>query len=184
MTLPITAACVLFPEDIIQVLLGPKWKAAIPILRLLAPTILVFAIANPLSWLLTATGHVGRLLKMGLVIAPIMIASYFVGLPYGPKGVAFMYSVVMVLWLGPLIVWITRGTVISVRDVLGTLSRPLMCASLAAVGVFAARLAYGLLLSPFPRLVLESALLFGVFVLLLLFVGGQRAFYASLRSTN
>ncbi len=47
LTLPITIACALFADDIILVLLGPKWKAAATILRLLAPTMLVFAIANP-----------------------------------------------------------------------------------------------------------------------------------------
>ena len=36
--------------------------------------------------------------KMGLVIAPIMIAGYVIGLPYGPKGVALAYSAVMLLW--------------------------------------------------------------------------------------
>ena len=100
--MPITIACALFADDVISVFLGPKWKAAGAIFRLLAPTILVFAIANPLSWLLTSIGRVGRLLKMGLVIAPIMILGYVLGLPYGPKGVAFAYSAVMLLWLIPL----------------------------------------------------------------------------------
>jgi PST family polysaccharide transporter len=44
-------------------------------------------------------GLIRRLLKMGLVIAPIMIVSCVVGLPYGPKGVAIAYSTVMTLWL-------------------------------------------------------------------------------------
>ena len=60
LTLPITIACALFADDMIFVLLGPKWKDAAAIFRLLAPTILVFAIANPLSWLLSSIGLVGR----------------------------------------------------------------------------------------------------------------------------
>ena len=97
LTLPITLACALFADDMIRVLLGPKWAAAAPIFRLLAPTILVFAIINPLFWLLSSLGLVGRSLKMGLVIAPLMIASYVIALPYGPQGVAFAYSAVMML---------------------------------------------------------------------------------------
>ena len=48
LTLPITIACALFANDLVLVLLGPKWKDATEIFRLLAPTILVFAMANPL----------------------------------------------------------------------------------------------------------------------------------------
>ncbi len=52
MTLPITIACALFANDLILVLLGPKWKDVVSIFRLLAPTILMFALINPLGWLL------------------------------------------------------------------------------------------------------------------------------------
>lgn len=54
MTLPLTFVCALFADDIVLVCLGPKWMAAAVIFRLLAPTILVFAIVNPLGWLLPA----------------------------------------------------------------------------------------------------------------------------------
>ena len=96
-TLPITVACALFANDMVLVLLGPKWKEAAAIFRLLAPTMLVFAILNPLGWLLNAIGRVGRSLKIAFVLAPLMITSYIIGLRYGPQGVAFAYSAVMVL---------------------------------------------------------------------------------------
>src|ERR1039458_650536 len=103
----------LFADDMIFVFLGPKWKAAAAIFRFLAPTILVFAIANPLSWLVMSLGLVRRALKMGLVIAPLLILAYLVGLPYGPKGVALAYSGTMLLWVVPVIAWSVHGTVIS-----------------------------------------------------------------------
>ncbi len=49
LTLPITIACALFADDIVLILLGPKWKDAIPIFQLLTPTILAFALVNPFS---------------------------------------------------------------------------------------------------------------------------------------
>ena len=180
MTLPITVACALFADDAILVLLGPKWKEAAPIFRFLAPTILVFATANPLSWLLTSIGKIGRLLKMGLIIAPIMIVSYILGLPYGPKGVAFAYSAVMMLWLIPLIAWAVHGTVVSFRDILLTVSRPLASSIVAGALAFGVRQACGQFLSPLPRLVLESGVVLVVFLGLLLFVAGQKAFYLDL----
>jgi PST family polysaccharide transporter len=179
-TLPITIACALFVDDVIYVFLGPKWNAAAVILRLLAPTILVFAICNPLIWLLSSIGRVGRLLKMNLAIAPLMIASYFVGLPYGPRGVAFAYSAVLTLWVVPAIAWAVHGTVISFRDMLRTLSRPLASSIVAGALAFGVRLTYGGSLSPLPKLVLECAVLLVTFSAMLLFVTGQKSLYMDL----
>lgn len=179
LTLPITFVCALFADDVIFVLLGPKWKEAIQIFRLLAPTILVFAIANPLSWLLSSIGLVGRLLKMGLVIAPLMIIGYLVAVPYGPKGVAFALSAIMTLWLIPLVIWALRGTSISPWDILLVVSRP-MAAGIVAGGLAFAVRSVCLWLSPLPRLVLESAVLFATFFGMLVFVTGQKSLYLGL----
>lgn len=180
LTIPITLTCASFADDVILVLLGPHWQEAVPIFRLLAPTILVFAIANPLSWLLSSIGLVSRLLKMGLVIAPIMIAGYFMALPYGPRGVAVALSAIMTLWLIPLVIWALHGTIISPRDILLVLSRPLASGVLAAGSAFAVRLFCLQSFSPFPRLVLESTFLFVTFVGILLFGTGQKSFYIGL----
>jgi O-antigen/teichoic acid export membrane protein len=180
LTLPITVVCAVFADDIIRVVLGPKWMAAAPILRFLSPTILVFAIVNPLGWLMGAIGLVKRNLKIGLVVAPVMIIGYIVGLPYGPKGVACAYSTVMLLWALPVIAWAVHGTAISFRDVLWASSHPL-ASSIAAGGLaFGVRAAYGQYLPPLPRLVLESTVLLVAFFGLLLFVAGQKAFYLEL----
>lgn len=180
LTLPMTIACALFADDMIFVLLGPKWKDAAGIFRLLAPTILVFAIANPLGWLLTSLGLVGRGLKMALVVTPLMITSYVIGLPYGPRGVAFAYSVMMMLWVIPLIAWSVHGTVISFWDILRTVSRPLASIIPAAGLAFGVRLFFGQLLSPLPRLLLESTVLLITYSGVLLFVAEQKSFYLNL----
>lgn len=185
LTVPITVACALFASDITIVLLGPKWTAASPILRLLAPTILVFAIANPLFWLLSSLGLVRRSLKMSFVIAPVMVGSYLIGLPYGPRGVAFAYSAGMMLWIFPLVAWAVHGTVVSIKDILLAAFRPLassIVAALVAVGVHSL---CGQLLPPFARLALESAALLLTFSLTLLFAMGQKSLYLDvLRSLN
>src|SRR5277367_932015 len=177
MTLPITLACAFFADDIILVALGPKWMEAAPLFRLMAPTILVFAVANPLGWLVTSLGLVSRNLKIALLIAPTMVASYVLGLRYGPKGVAFAYSAALTLWLLPLIAWCVHGTVVSFRDVLLTISRPLVSGIIAVGFAFGVRLIYGHSLPPLPRLVLENAVLLVIYLAMLLFVMGQRDFY-------
>jgi O-antigen/teichoic acid export membrane protein len=180
MTLPITIACALFANEMIVVILGPKWAAAVDIFRLLAPTILVFALINPLFWLLCSLGLVGRSLKMGLIIAPVMIGSYLIGLPHGPKGVAFAYSTVMMLLVIPIIAWSVNGTVISLREILLAVSRPLASSIVAGALAFEVRLVYGRSLSPLAGLVLESAVLLVTFVGMLLFASGQKTLYLGL----
>jgi O-antigen/teichoic acid export membrane protein len=180
LTLPITIACALFADDVILCLLGPKWKDAAAIVRLLAPTIAIFAIINPLGWLTYSLGLVARCLRIALVFAPIMIAGCVLGVPYGPKGVAFAYSAVMILWVIPHILWCVHGTAISLRDILLAVSRPLASGILAGALAFGVRLICGEFISPLPRLVLESSALLVTFFGVLLFAAGQKALYLDL----
>ena len=180
LTVPITVSCALFANDTVLVLLGPKWKAAASIFRLLAPTMLVFAMSNPLGWLLTSIGMVGRGLKITLVLAPMMIVSYVIGLSYGPKGVAFAYSAMMTLWLIPGILWCTHRTMISFGDIVSTASRPMISIIPAAVLAYAATLLFGARISPLARLVIGNAILFITYFSVLLFAAGQKTFYLDL----
>jgi len=180
MTIPLTIASTLFANDVISVVLGPKWTEAVPIFRLLAPTIFIFALINPLGWLLFSLGLVGRSLKIAFVFAPLIIGGYVLGLPYGPKGVAFAYSAVMTLWVIPHILWCIHGTAVSFRDILVAVSRPLASGIASAGLTFGLRLFYGQLFPPLPRLVLESTVLFATFLGILVFVTGQKSFYLDL----
>lgn len=178
LTLPATAACGIFANDLIGFLLGPKWTSAAPLFRLLTPTIFVFAIANPLGWLLGAIGMVGRSAKMALVIAPLMIASYLVGLRYGPTGVAIAYSSVMLLWLVPAVAWSVYGTVISLGDIATAVSRPLVSTGVAGLVAFAACSGYNH--SHLARLMLGLSVLTTTYLFMILYVMGQKSFYFDL----
>jgi PST family polysaccharide transporter len=180
MTVPLTAICALFADDIILLFLGPKWKATAVIFRFLAPTILVFAIANPMSWLVMSLGLVRRALKMGLVVAPLLILAYVIGLPYGPKGVALAYSITMLLWVFPVIAWSVHGTPITIRDVVAATSRPLASSLVAAMLALLVRSIYGQSLPLLPRVVLETGILLVTFLGVLLFATGQKEFYLDL----
>jgi len=180
LTLPITSACALFADDVVFVILGPKWQDAAAVVRLLAPTIAIFAIINPLGWLMYSIGLVARCLRIALVFAPIMITGYVLGLPYGPKGVAFAYSTVMMLWVIPHILWCIHGTVISFRDILLAVCRPLTSAVLAAAVACGARFICGPFVSPVPRLILETSVLFIMFFGALLSARDQKSLYLNL----
>jgi O-antigen/teichoic acid export membrane protein len=180
LTIPITIAVALFSPELIAAVLGPKWKEAAPIFRLLSPTILIFALINPIGWLIFSLGMVGRSLKVALVLAPLVICGYIIGLPYGPKGVALAYSSVMVLWAVPHIAWGLHGTVVSLRDIAMVASKPLASGMVAGGIAFGARLILPQYLSPLPQLIMESAILLVVYLGMLLFVMGQKHFYLDL----
>lgn len=181
-TVPITIACALLATDLIGVVLGQKWEEAVPIFRWLAPTILTFAIVNPLGWFMYASGMARRALSMALVIAPITILAYGLALPYGPIGVARAYSVVMLAWIGPAIWWAVRGTVVSATEVLATAATPL------AAGIAAAILAYLVGMGvqhflPLVRLLIQGTVLVLSYGGLLLLRTEQRQFYLEIVRT-
>jgi O-antigen/teichoic acid export membrane protein len=175
-----TIACALFADDVVFVVLGPKWADAAAIVRLLAPTIGIIAIIYPLGGLLYAIGLVARSLKMALALAPLLIIGYVIALPYGPKGVAFAYSAVMTLWLIPYASWCVHGTPISLWDILSVVSRPLASGVVAGGVAFGVQLMCGQFFPVVVRLVLESSVLVVTFFAVLLFAAGQKSLYLDL----
>ena len=123
---------------------------------------------------------VGRSLKIALVLAPLVISGYLVGLPYGPKGVACAYSVVMTLWVVPHLAWCVRGTVISLRDILVVVSKPLVSGAVAMALAFTMQLWYGDMLRPLPRLLLGSTIMVVAYIGMLFYVMGQKRLYLDL----
>jgi PST family polysaccharide transporter len=179
LTIPTTIFCALFADDIVHVLLGPKWLEAAHIFRLLTPTVLVFGMINPLYWLLVSIGLQGRSLAIAFVIAPLVISAYFVGLPYGPRGVATAYSAVMTIWLVPHLIWCLYRTPISLKELFSAVSRPLLSGVVAAAITFVVQFCFGWG-SPFLRVIFGGCLMVGIYCVMLLFVMGQRAFYLDL----
>src|SRR3954452_797898 len=174
MTAPITLFSAVFADDIIRVVLGPQWSEAATTFRLLTPTVLFFGVINPLGWLMMSSGLQRRSLNVALVLAPLRIASYVIGLPYGPNGVALVYSTTMVLWLVPHMIWCLRGTSISPADLFRSISPPLGSAAVAVIVAYAAQVSFGHFESAVTRLALDCCVMATVYSLMLLVVMGQR----------
>lgn len=188
LTIPGTLFCALFAEDLIAILLGPKWRDAAQIFRLLAPSILVFGLITPFAWMMQSSGYQNRSLATAVVIAVLLIVAYFVGLPYGTNGVALAYSTAMMLWAIPHIVWCVHGTTFSPSDVWRAVSRP------ALAGVGAATVAAGAMYLcrsidiAIVRLAMGAAVMGVSYIALLGLFGGQKSLYteifAGLRSSS
>jgi len=182
LTAPITLFMAAFADDIIRVVLGPHWEGVTVIFRLLTPTVLFFGIINPLAWLLMSNGMQQRSLSLALVLAPLCIASYVVGLPYGSTGVALAYSATLMLWLVPHMIWALKGTGISPGELFLTMWPPLGSAVIAAVAAYAVQNLLVHFGSAIARLALAGSVMSVVYIVTLLVVMGQRAFYFGLLS--
>jgi O-antigen/teichoic acid export membrane protein len=180
LTLPITIASALFADEIIAIVLGPKWQAAAPSFRYLAPTIVAFALINPMGWFLFSSGRVVRSLKMALVIAPVVMIGYVLGLPYGASGVAIGYSAAMILLVVPMITWATHGTAIAARDVWRAIWPPFLAALIASGVGLAVQVFAGPVWPPFMRLTVGGSLTVLSYLAILLYVMNQRQFYVDL----
>jgi PST family polysaccharide transporter len=180
LTVPVVITCAIFANEIVRALLGPKWDGAAPIVRFLSPAILVFALMNPLSWLLRATGLVGRSLKIALFLTPVMVLGILAGLAYGPSGVALGYSGAMVLLVGPLVVWAKHGTGITNADYWDCIKRPLIAGLLGGAAGWLFKIVCYKSLAPLPLLATGLSVSLAVYSLLLLFVMGQKDMYVDL----
>ena len=177
LSIPITISCALFAEEIVRIVLGAKWMEVAPIFRLLSPTALVFALANPLSWLVMSTGRVGRALSMSLATTPVVIVGIALGLSHGPKGVAFGYSVAMALLVIPIAAWSKHGTGITWADLCRVIKPLLMSGLLASAAGLILKITLGGRLAPIPYLLTGFSLVFGVYGWVLLIAMGQRDIY-------
>jgi O-antigen/teichoic acid export membrane protein len=177
---PITVFCALYADDIVAIVLGPNWNEAAEIFQLLTPTVLVFSIINPFGWMLFARGLVARSTRIALVIAPLVIVAYVIGLPYGPKGVALAFSSAMLVWLVPHILWSVHGTPISARDLIAAVGRPFLSAALAAVVGYSAQRYSADMPHAVLRLALGGSAMFAAYLFILMFVLGQKDSYLEL----
>jgi O-antigen/teichoic acid export membrane protein len=180
LTIPIAISCALFAEEIVRVVLGAKWMEAAPIFSLLAPTVFVFAVANPLSWLVISTGQIGRALSIAAATTPVVIVGIVLGLSHGLRGVALGYSVAMALLIIPIAAWSKHGTMVTWADLWRATKQPFLSGSLAtATGLFV-KVALGGKMASLPYLSIGLVLVFGVYAWVLLIAMGQKDMYVDL----
>jgi len=182
LTAPITLFSAAFADDIIRVVMGPRWEAAATIFRLLTPTILFFGLVDPLAWFLMSSGLQQRSLNIALVLAPICVASYLAGLPYGPNGVAAAFSIGLSLWLLPHMLWCIEGTGITLADLLGAIWPPIGSAIVATIAAVAVEALVGHAEPALLRFALNGCVMAATYSAMLLVVMGQKTFYLNLIS--
>src|SRR5262249_12681085 len=113
---PLSALLILVGEDVVHILLGSQWSEAVPIFRIFAITMFVEPVLNSTTWVFVSLGRGDKLLTAALVSSPIIIVAFVVGLPWGASGVAWAYSLAVVVLVVPRLMHATRGAHIGILD--------------------------------------------------------------------
>lgn len=97
----VTVVLFLTAQDLVLLLLGPKWTETGRILMALTPGITALLISGTCSWLHLSLGTPGRWLRWNIVASIITILAFIIALPYGAFAMGIAYSVKTYLLLFP-----------------------------------------------------------------------------------
>ncbi|HEY9298115.1 MAG TPA: oligosaccharide flippase family protein, partial [Phormidium sp.] len=179
LTTPLITLFLIIADEIVILALGPQWRDASVIFQLLAISAVVQPLLQTTGWLYVATGRTDRQFKWGLLSALILNSSFFVGLPFGARGVAFSYAIAMFLQTYPCLYYATRGTSITIPDIIGAVWKVVVSALLAGGVTLAAKLALMHQLPMFPAAIFYSLIMACVYVGILFYLFNTKDFYLS-----
>ena len=132
-TMPTVVLLIVTSDWIIGLVLGPQWAGAVKIFILLGVSGMFQPMANTTGWLLLSQGRGNHMLQWGLISGPIIIGSFFIGLPWGAVGVAASYAFTRILIVDPLLYWfVGRQGPVRTIDFYKTMA-PFLLASLASL---------------------------------------------------
>ena len=122
----------------IVLVLGNQWREAAPVFQILVISALGQLLLDSTIWLFVSRGQSQQLLKLLLIISPIIVGSYAIGLPFGIKGVALSGSLVLLAMFPWILKFSFRGTELTLRRLGHAILYPI---SLCLAGVCLAELA-------------------------------------------
>lgn len=124
LTIPSMAGLAILSKEAILSIYGPKWLESSSVLSLLCLVAIFQPFTSLVGVVFLARGFTKWLFRWSLVVTPIMIVSFLLGINWGIKGVATGYLIaqVMVLLLGMPIMYKKAG--VSVNALLDALKIP------------------------------------------------------------
>lgn len=164
LTTPGILVAIFFAKPVIILLLGERWAASAPIFAWLGVCALTLQLRQAASWLFVSQGRAEEQLKWGGIGSMAIIAGYFVGMFWGPKGVAVSAAIASAFVQIPMMWWaVTRSGPIGRGDALRLLG-PIGAATAISGGALA-------LLSGSPVWSSLFGLMFAVALAYILFLG-------------
>ena len=138
-TAPAMMFAVVEAREIIMLLLGPKWSAAVPIFRVMAVAAFAGSVTLVARWAYLAEGSTKRQLTWSLISTPLLVTGVGAGLWWGALGVAYGYAAATCLLAFPSLRYALHGSSLHISDFARAVWRPALTAILAAVALFGMR---------------------------------------------
>jgi O-antigen/teichoic acid export membrane protein len=133
-TMPLAGFFAVYAEELVTVLLGPRWGDAAAIFRVLAIAAFVRPAASTAGFVMVTCGKARRYAYWGLLYALGLLVFVLIGAQWGPVGVAGAQVAASYLIMLPSLNWAFRGTPLKVADFWRAALRPLV----ASLGMIAA----------------------------------------------
>lgn len=117
-TLPITATMIAAPRQVVEVILGPQWVTAAPVVAILSVAAAMQGFAVVANWIFVSTGH-GRSLSAYSLISLVLKVIGVLSLAWaGPIGVAAGLTAALIVAAPIALIWATRSAGIRVSPLL------------------------------------------------------------------
>jgi PST family polysaccharide transporter len=137
-SLPVVAFVFVDAHDVVRILLGSQWDAAVPFVRWMSVAAFFGALARPTQWFYLSSGETGRQLRWAVFVqTPVMLASVLIGSRWGAGGIAAGFTAGTAVLAIPAVAWALRNSPFRFRDFVRVAARPVL-ASLVAAGTVGA----------------------------------------------
>ena len=113
-TMPMCVFVYVCAEDIILVLLGGKWLASIPILKILAIAAFLKPVLSTTGLVMVTCGKTRKFLILNSASILFQVVALFVGLKWGVKGIAMAIAISTYCYFLPLVVFAFRNSPVTV----------------------------------------------------------------------
>jgi PST family polysaccharide transporter len=134
-SMPLVAFLYACSQNVIRLVLGPRWVGAAELFSILALVSFIQPVASLRMTVQLALGQGGRFFRWGLYNAIVTVASFLCGLPWGAKGVAIGYCISTYAILHPSLTYAFHDTSIKSADFYRSIAKP--CLSSIAMCIFA-----------------------------------------------
>jgi O-antigen/teichoic acid export membrane protein len=133
-SMPFTLFIFTMSEEIIVLVLGPKWAGVSPILRILSVAGFFQPVVTTNGIVYISLGQAKRLFRWGLMYSATLALSFVFGLAWGTLGVATGYVVVYCLIIYPSLSYCFKCSPVKMKDFGAVIWRPALC-SIVAGGI-------------------------------------------------
>jgi PST family polysaccharide transporter len=172
LTYPGVIFAVCTSHQLIVTVLGTRWAGVAPIFAVLGIGALFAPIGSSTGWLFITQERTREMRNWGMLSSLLFVASFVIGLPWGPLGVAISY-ITAGAFQGPVVWWLTTRTgPVSFPQLLTAIYPCVVGAAVTAL----AELGLGRILPPgLPTLVLLLFIAYSTFIGVLAFMPRGRA---------